>query len=168
MGLAACTTLISSLSLKQTDWPLYLHEPNTGGTAHLEPANIWLHGPSHTALVTLANQRPVQGAPAAEPVYCLHIHLSRHPTGFFFSSDSVVFFPSLFPVRIATFSIHLLWSPLFVWPSVTSRSPPRARFFYPGNEDGEQAAGGGGAAAGGAGSGGGERGINLPLCHPAS
>lgn len=94
MGLAACTTLISSLSLKQTDWPLYLHEPSSGGTAHLEPANIWLHGPSHTALVTLANQRPVQGAPAAKPFHCLHIHLSRHPTGSFFFSVS----PSVFPL----------------------------------------------------------------------
>lgn len=94
MGLAACTTLISSLSLKQTDWPLYLREPSSGGTAHLEPANIWLHGPSHTALVTLANQRPVQGAPAAKPVHCLHIHLGCHPTGFFFFSVSPAFFPT--------------------------------------------------------------------------
>lgn len=51
---------------------------------------------------------------------------------------------------------------------MTSRSPPCARFFYPGNEDREQADGEGGLAAGGASSGGGERGINLPLCHPAS
>lgn len=97
MGLAACTTLISSLSLKQTDWPLYLHEPSSGGTAHLEPANIWLHGPSHTALVTLANQRPAQGVPAAKPVHCLHIHLSCHPMGFF-----------PFPVSPAFFSFPLL------------------------------------------------------------
>lgn len=105
MGLAACTTLISSLSLKQTDWPLYLHEPSSGSTAHLQAANIWLHGPSHTALVTLANQLPVQGAPAAKPVHCLHIHLSCHPTGFFFFSVSPPFFPlhPVFSVWIATF-----------------------------------------------------------------
>lgn len=120
MGLAACTTLISCLSLKQTDWPLYLHEPSSGGTAHLEPANIWLHGPSHTALVTLANQRPVQGAPAAKPVHCLHIHLSRHPTGFFFFfSVSPAFSPppplsallESLPFLFISFSRHCLFGP---------------------------------------------------------
>lgn len=116
MGLAACTILISSLSLKQTDWPLYLREPSSGGMAHLKPANIWPRGPSHTALVTLANQRPMQGVPAVRPVHCLHIHLSLNPMGFSsFCVSPGFFFP--LSVWISTFSIHLLQSPLFVWPS---------------------------------------------------
>lgn len=92
MGLAASTILIRSLSLKPTDWPLYLHEPSSCGTARLTPANIWPHGPSPTAQVTLANQRPMQGAPAAKPVHCLHIHLSLNPMGCFSLCISPAFF----------------------------------------------------------------------------
>lgn len=83
MGLAANTILIRSLSLKLTDWPLYLHEPSSCGTARLIRGNIWPRGPSHTAQVTLANQRPMQGAPAAKLVRSLHIHLSLNPMGCF-------------------------------------------------------------------------------------
>lgn len=96
MGLAASTILIRSLSLKPTDWPLYLHEPSSCGTARLTPANIWLHGPSHSAQVTLANQRPMQGAPAAKLVHCLHIHLSLNPMGCFSFCISPAFLFFLF------------------------------------------------------------------------
>lgn len=138
MGLAASTILIRSLSLKPTDWPLYLHEPSSCGTARLTPANIWLHGPSHSAQVTLANQQPMQGAPAAKLVHCLHIHLSLNPMGCFSFciSPAFLFFP-FFSVWIPTFSLPLLPSPLFIWPS----RPPallltHTHFSYPGNEDG--------------------------------
>ncbi|KAA8594707.1 hypothetical protein FQN60_011842, partial [Etheostoma spectabile] len=53
--------------LKPTHWPLYLHEPSSCGMARPTPANIWPHEPSHTTQVTLANQWPMQGAPAAKP-----------------------------------------------------------------------------------------------------
>lgn len=136
MGLAACTILISSLSLKQTDWPLYLHEPSSGGMAHLKPANIWPRGPSHTALVTLANQQPMQGVPAVKPVQCLHIHLGLNPMGFSsFCVSPGFFFSSL------CLNLYLFYSS----PSVaivclaltTSHSPLCAHFSYPGNEDRE-------------------------------
>lgn len=92
MGLAASTILIRSLSLKLTDWPLYLHEPSSCSTAGPTSANIWPRGPSHTAQVTLANQWPMQWAPAAKPVHCLHIHFSLNPMGCFSFCISPAFF----------------------------------------------------------------------------
>lgn len=68
MGLAASTILIRNLSLKHIDWPLYLHEPISYKTRPTL-ANIRPRGPSHKAQVTLADQQPMQGAPAASPLY---------------------------------------------------------------------------------------------------
>uniref|UniRef100_A0A3Q1F5P0 Centlein, centrosomal protein n=1 Tax=Acanthochromis polyacanthus TaxID=80966 RepID=A0A3Q1F5P0_9TELE len=84
MGLVASTILIRSLSLKLTDWPLHLHESSSCSRVRPTPTNIWPRGPSHTAQVTLANQRPMQGAPAEKPLHCLHIHFGFNPVGCFF------------------------------------------------------------------------------------
>lgn len=83
MGLAASTILIRSLSLKLTDWPLYLHEPSSYSMAWPTAANIWPREPSHKTQVTLANQLPMQGPPAAKSVHCIHIHFSLNTIGCF-------------------------------------------------------------------------------------
>lgn len=136
MGLAASTILIRSLSLKLTDWPLYLHEPSSCCMARPTPANIWPCGPTLTAQVTLANQRPMQAPPAAKPGHCLHIHFCLNPMGcfsfcispsFFFhflSLNSFFFFFSSF-VTIVYLALMTPYSPSY-----------NTHLSYPGNEDG--------------------------------
>lgn len=115
MGLAASTILIRSLSLKPTHWPPYLHETGSGGTARPAPASIWPCGHSHTAQVTLANQRLMQGAPAATPVHCLHIHFSLNAMGRPFSIILFSFSQfELLPFLFLSFHPRCLFGPL--WP----------------------------------------------------
>lgn len=96
MGLGAFTILIRSLSLKSTDWPLHLREPDSCGTTRLSPASGHVGPVIRHHQVTLANQQPIQGASAVKSVCCLHIHLSLIPTGcFFFLYSSLTFFKSL-------------------------------------------------------------------------
>lgn len=116
MGLAAFTILIRSLSLKSTDWPLHMREPDSCDMTRLSPATghvgpvIWHHQ------VTLANQQPKQGASAVESVCSLHIHLCFSPTGcFFFLYFSLTFFN--LSVWSPASSVSLCQSPLFIWPS---------------------------------------------------
>lgn len=113
MGLAASTILIRSLSLKPTHWPPYLHETGSGGTARPAPASIWPCGHSHTAQVTLANQRLMQGAPAATPVHCLHIHFSLNAMGRPFSIILFSFSQfELLPFLFLSFHPRCLFGPL--------------------------------------------------------
>lgn len=134
MGLAAGTILIRSLSLKPADWPLYLHEPSSCTMARPTPANIWPRGPSHTAQVTLANQRPMQGASAAKPVHCIHIHFSLNPMGcflffillfhlfvFFPQSESLLFLFLSFCHRCLFGPHDLPISSLYTYLSLSSR-----------------------------------------------
>lgn len=116
MGLAACTVLIRSLSLKSTDWPLYLHEPSTCGTARFTPANIWPCGPSHTALVTLANQQPMQGGSRSKASTLFTYSSQPQPHGllFFLHFSSFLFlFLSLnpHPFLFLPLSHHCLFGP---------------------------------------------------------
>lgn len=118
MGLAASTILIRSLSLKPTDWPLYLHEPSFCSTARPTPANIWPRGPSHTAQVTLANQRPMQRAPAEKPSLLFTYSFQPQPHGlllFFCITQS--FFSHFLGLNRYFFLFSLLSSLLFIWPT---------------------------------------------------
>lgn len=133
MGLAASTILIRSLSLKPTDWPLYLHETGSCSMCRCAPANIWPCGPSHTAQVTLANKEPMQGPPTAKSVHCLHIHFTLSPAGCssFFTFSVWIFFPpksSLFVTIVY----------LALWPPLPTPHPTLllTHVSYPGNEDG--------------------------------
>lgn len=119
MGLAASTILIRSLSLKLTDWPLYLHELISYSMAWPTAANIWPREPSHKTQVTLANQRPMQGPPGAKPVHIhihtfySHIHFSLNPIGCFSFLFNRSFF--IFCLNRCLFCFSPL-SPLYIWP----------------------------------------------------
>lgn len=116
MDLAAFTILISSLSLKSTDWPLHLREPDSCSTTRLSPASGHMGPVIRHHQVTLANQQSVQGASAGKSVCSLHIHLGFRPTGcFFFLYFSLTFFN--LSVWSPASSISLCQSPLFIWPS---------------------------------------------------
>lgn len=115
MGLAAFTILIRSLSLKSTDWPLHLHEPDSCGTPP-PLARIWPRGSSHTAPPGDLGQSTVHTGGFCSQVCSLHIHLSFSPTGcFFFFYFSLTFFH--LSVWSPVSSVSLCQSPLFIWPS---------------------------------------------------
>lgn len=116
MGLAAFTILIRSLSLKSTDWPLHLREPDSCGMTRLSPASGHVGPVIRHHQVTLANQQPKQGASAVKSVCSLHIHLCFSPTGcFFFLYFSLTFFN--LSVWSPASTVSLCQSPLFIWPS---------------------------------------------------
>ena len=136
MGLAASTILIRSLSLKPTDWPQYLQEPRSCSTARPTPANIWPRGPVIQYRWPWPNSSPCTGLPQ-QSRSTVYIFIQPQPHGLllFFASLCLSFF--IFSVWIATFSVSLLSSLLFIWPSW----PPTLLLIhthtsYPGNEDG--------------------------------
>lgn len=121
MGLGAFTILIRRLSLKSTDWPLHLREPDSCGTTRLSPASGHV-GPGHTAPPGDLGQSAAHTGGFCGKVCCLHIHLSLIPTGcFFFLYFSLTFFN--LSVWSPASSVSLRQSLLFIWPPWPSCFP---------------------------------------------
>ena len=168
MGLAATTILIRSLSLKPTDWPLYLHEPSSCSTRSAHTSQhlaVWAKS-YNTGDLGQSVAHAGGSCSKAGPLFTYSFQPQPHGLPLFLHYS--VFFFFIFSVWINTFSVFLLLSLLFIWPSW----PPtllliQTLLSYPGNENRvwEER---GGRVAGGTGSRGGERGINFPLRHPAS
>lgn len=140
MGFVVSTILIRSLSLRLTDWPLYLREPSPCSLARPTPAGAWPRGPSHTAQVTLANQQPMQGAPAEKPVHCLHIHFSLNPMGRFSFCIFPAFFLHFLSLKCYFFFfssfVTVVYLALLTLPQFSSsRTHTHTHLPYSGNED---------------------------------